>query len=213
MKSMFVLAGALVLGVSSTSFADLTFASNVSLSNSDGQLGSNLDSNANGAPDRVFQTTVSTGTFSRSAQLVLSALFQNSGGDVGLVIYTGSPSGLTLTLNRIDIGTNNGGTAFLSGLTQALLPAGTAGDFRRNVITGAGNQTSYTTAGNFAWTDVRSVTLTFTVTGAAGSGQSFQIDAISNPEPGALALFGLGAIGLGGLVWKRTRRTRAVSAR
>ena len=34
----------------------------------------------------------------------------------------------------------------------------------------------------------------------------FELDAISNPEPGTLALFALGAMGLGGVVVRRRRR-------
>jgi hypothetical protein len=55
---------------------------------------------------------------------------------------------------------------------------------------------------------VQTVRLTFLMTG--GSATSIGIRAVVNPEPGTIALFGLGALGLAGLV--RSRRNKGVVA-
>ncbi len=54
--------------------------------------------------------------------------------------------------------------------------------------------------------DVVRITFSFT-----GVGTSFGINAVANPEPGTLALFGVGALGLVGLV-RRRRRAAAAKA-
>jgi hypothetical protein len=51
---------------------------------------------------------------------------------------------------------------------------------------------------------VQSVRLGFLTTGGAGT--SIQIRAVVNPEPGTLALFGLGLLGFAGLLRARRRR-------
>lgn len=58
---------------------------------------------------------------------------------------------------------------------------------------------------------VRSVRLTFLFNG--GSGTSINVTAVVNPEPGTVALFGLGLIGLAGAVGARRRSRRADGAR
>ena len=55
--------------------------------------------------------------------------------------------------------------------------------------------------------DVETVSLTFVM---IGPGTSFGINAVANPEPGTIALFGLGALGLVGLVRRRRKAKLAV---
>jgi hypothetical protein len=65
---------------------------------------------------------------------------------------------------------------------------------------------SFTLAGGFNANNVNSLTFTITNAGRGdGGGGQFQFDAITNPEPGAFALFGLGAMGLGGYAWRRRK--------
>ena len=73
-------------------------------------------------------------------------------------------------------------------------------------VYGANDLSNYTTiTGGFDRNLADTLLLTFRVTTSA-SGDVFVFDAVSNPEPGTMALFGLGALGLGGLVWRRRGR-------
>ncbi len=56
---------------------------------------------------------------------------------------------------------------------------------------------------------VEAVQLQFTFTGGAGT--SFGINAVVNPEPGTIALFGLGLAGLGGTALVRRKRRLAAT--
>lgn len=53
-------------------------------------------------------------------------------------------------------------------------------------------------------TTVQAVSLQFSFTGGAGT--SFAVDALVNPEPGTIALFGLGLLGLVGVARRRRRK-------
>ena len=61
--------------------------------------------------------------------------------------------------------------------------------------------------GPFDFTNITSVQITWSLDSTV-SGAHFRLDAVANPEPGTIALFGLGALGLAGLV--RRRRARAL---
>ncbi|MCE9636401.1 MAG: PEP-CTERM sorting domain-containing protein [Planctomycetes bacterium] len=58
---------------------------------------------------------------------------------------------------------------------------------------------------------VNQLDITFTVNTGAAGGQNFLLDAVSNPEPGTMALFGLGAMGLGGFAWRRRKAKKAAA--
>jgi hypothetical protein len=63
----------------------------------------------------------------------------------------------------------------------------------------------------FDWTNVEGLLITFQLTNPVGTGNrdTINIDAVANPEPGTLALFGLGLLGLGAVV-RRRRSTNSV---
>jgi len=76
------------------------------------------------------------------------------------------------------------------------------------------SQTDYgTVAGGFDWLNIEGLLITFTLTNPVGTGvrSTLQIDAVANPEPTTIALFGLGLLGLGA-VTRRRRRRRAQTA-
>lgn len=89
------------------------------------------------------------------------------------------------------------------------------------VLPGSGGTSNYTLGGSFAFgtTVYDRLNLTIRLTNNSGTtliagGSSIGFDAISNPEPGTFALFGLGALGLGGMAWRRraARRRNELSA-
>lgn len=70
------------------------------------------------------------------------------------------------------------------------------------------------TVGAFDPGTVTSLQVVFIEPSLVGSGNTqFQIDRISNPEPGTLALFGLGALGLGGFAMRRRKAKKAAAAK
>lgn len=80
-------------------------------------------------------------------------------------------------------------------------------------LTGSENEANYSTAGGFSFSNFNSLLLTFTYTPNGGSNpHTLLLDAVSNPEPGTMALFGLGALGLGGVAWRRRRAAKAKKA-
>jgi hypothetical protein len=50
---------------------------------------------------------------------------------------------------------------------------------------------------------------TFVVSDGGTLAHALTLDAVSNPEPGTIALFALGAAGLGAFAWRRRRRRAA----
>lgn len=62
-------------------------------------------------------------------------------------------------------------------------------------------------------TSVNQLDIQFTVNSNGIVGQYFLLDAVSNPEPGTMALFGLGALGLGGAAWRRRKAKKANAAK
>ncbi len=60
---------------------------------------------------------------------------------------------------------------------------------------------------------VTSLQIVFVDTPGGSGNVQFQVDRISNPEPGTLALFGLGALGLGGFAMRRRKARKAAAVK
>src|SRR6185436_14187613 len=108
------------------------------------------------------------------------------------IVWTGL---VTVAVNLTNVAWNGSG-AGNQNVSVGMSNSGGTNGFVGNPVSGLNWSTNFT-----------QVVLTFTVGAGAASGR-FEIDAVSNPEPGTLALFATGAAALGGFAWKR-RRSRA----
>lgn len=163
-------------------------------------------------------TIVFTVDFSSGADTANVGSARAGDGD-DLIIYTrqlNGGNGEQLILDRVIFQDLQGGSGTATadtgtGLNIALagLSTATQGTFFRNILSGLG---ANTLTGNFSfaagWDRVQ---FTFIVNGGvnASTADIIEIDAISNPEPGTLALFGLGVLALGGVVQRRRKRRAA----
>jgi hypothetical protein len=130
----------------------------------------------------------------------------------GSILITGAQ-----WVDRVGGGTATLGTLPLTGYDITLstyatpnFPAGTG----RFILPNSGLYTSYTTSPgfDFGYFDRLVLTIQFAAAGGPNVDDAFlQFDAVANPEPGTMALFGLGALGLGGLAWRRRRARRSAS--
>ena len=224
MKLIVTIAALCVLAAASASFADVTYAdssgSNIVLT---GNYGSTLigatqtDVNIGGAPDGVYVRFTGDGTMgggSGSGTFTLAVNFPNSPqADIGLILFTGHvSSGVTVTVTQVDFfssaATLNQATITVN---NPLMFVSAASQLNAQNTLSTGNSGAYTTQANFLFSDIVRVQLTFSVTGYT-AGKTFEFDAIANPEPGTIALFGLGAAGLGGIAWRRRRARQASRA-
>ena len=122
------------------------------------------------------------------------------GGDLHVFIYNWATVGSPTTVLRDITWVHGAESAAWTGINQSFVNGDTQQVF------GANDLSNYTTiTGGFDRNLADTLLLTFRVT-TSGSGDVFVFDAVSNPEPGTMALFGLGALGLGGLVWRRRGR-------
>ena len=140
----------------------------------------------------------------------------NGAGDIKLLFFIGNIGSNITAVNITDIvfidNNNNSITASLTLGTPLDLTANGANNF---VVLDL-NPGSFTTAGGFD-TNFLSYTKTYIdldITGSGaftgGANDVFQIDAIAaTPEPGSLALFGLGLCGIGVVVRRRKRKRAA----
>lgn len=210
MKSTLAVAAGLVLSMSATSFADLVYASSITdnrfaISNLDNvTFGSPTLNNGLGPPDGVLILETATGGGGFHALDLIVGFTYTSGGAVGpgVTIYGISTTG-SVTLDFMTWGTDNtvgnGDDSGTYSINQTL-GAGPVDLF----VTGPLN--SFDTA--FASTNYTYVYFHFSM----GDGAVLTVDAFSNPEPGTIALFALGAAGLGGFAVKR-RRARLAARR
>lgn len=126
------------------------------------------------------------------------------GGDLHVIIYNWTiPSGAPTT-TLTDISWVHGSeSATWNGVNLAF----TNGDTLQ--VVGANDLSNYTTVtGSFDRALANTLVLTFGIL-TSGNGDSFTFDAVSNPEPGTLALYGLGMMGLGAVVLRRRRAAKA----
>lgn len=72
---------------------------------------------------------------------------------------------------------------------------------------------SFTQAGGYLTGSrlLTGLTITYTYTGASVTGD-IAFDLVANPEPGSIALFGLGSLALGGFAWRRRKARKAAAA-
>lgn len=136
--------------------------------------------------------------------LVYDATFTGTQHSTRIELATGLVSGAYLSSVTFTDGANSAIT--LGGLTNV---TGALQSNAVNVFTfdlnGAGAY-GLTQIGTYSGYTTVSLTFNFD-----NNGDSLQLDAIANPEPGTWALFGLGAAGLAG--WSRRRRKAAAARR
>ena len=220
MKMTVAAAAALVLCVASASFADITYAtaSPPFTPFFSGNIGTATNpANIAGAPDAaylLFSGDGNMGGGSGSGTFTMDVDFPNQGqNDIGLLFFTGHSSfGVTVAITQVvftssNSGTNNQATNSVINFTLVFITAASQPNVANMLPTA--NQANYTTQSNFNFGQISRIQFTFTVTGYT-LGKTFEFDAIANPEPGTMALFALGAAGLGGFAWRR-RRTRLAS--
>ncbi len=190
-------------------FADFQYAASTTNSGSiaNGSLGG-TQNNAEGAPNGSLLTL--TITADGTAVLRLRVAFTNPVDNPGIMLYGVSvSSGATATITQLrwsNNGTNPGDTdksVDSNNITVGSPLTVTNGTFYFtdgfDQFTSSGaTAVSGFSAGTFTHAFIR-----FQVTGLAGD--TLQIDAISNPEPGTAALFALGVGGLGVFAVRRRR--------
>ena len=215
-----LVAAAFVCAFASSSYADLIFLGGTPTYNST-TFGSSGDINSAGPPDGIYTTfTDVTGTGAPAGSTVTlnpqAGNWVGHDGEVAVIIYTGhANTTATINLTQIFFQDTSGRQAFYNpNQTLVFMPTSNTTDiYVKNFITGSNLYSSYTLSSpDFSFRDIDRISLTYTTVGANTSGTFFQVDAVSNPEPGTLALFGLGALGLGGFAWKKKRRTARVVA-
>lgn len=158
--------------------------------------------------------TVLTGTFE-----TVSSVPTGFGGDFGVVLWTGTfvnaPGGqgpMTWTVTQVEFSYAGGNTA------SYVVPGGvTMSPSTANSVVSSGTfQSNATTTPGFDYSQVTNLRLywSYNSTNPVSGNRTFRmrIDAIGNPEPGTLALFGLGALGLGGVAWRRRNQRAARTA-
>lgn len=224
-----IVAAASLLTAASATYADVTYADTSNPFSSpafggDPNIGSTSISgnpstaNVGGPPDGVYLRFTGDGFFgggTGNGSFTMAVDFFNQGNtDIGLIFFTGHAStGVAVTVTQVDFFssalTNNQATisvsdslTFITAASQSYVP---------NLLSTA-NVAGYSTQSNFSFNDIVRVQFTFSVTGYT-SGATFEFDAIANPEPGTIALFGLGAAGLGGFAWRRRKARLAARSK
>ncbi len=194
------LAASVLLCLSGSAFAEFQYASAVTQTNQ--QLVTVTGSVANlvGAPNGTTVTYTGTAGADRFFQLRFD--FANpinaDGASPSFILYglvvtgTGQVRHVTWSID-----TANSGDPQIFGLNRNITSAA-----EREVLlsVNAFSPAFVTTTG------YQSLFIDFTI---VNSGDSITIDAISNPEPGTLALFGVGALALAGFAERRRRAAKA----
>lgn len=131
-----------------------------------------------------------------------------AGTDISLRLFLGTVgSGITVVIQDVVFQEGGGGTPSASflGINQTI----TAGSGGVEVIKLDAGSAAFSGGFNTNYSQFVNTYITLSFTGGTSgvsANDTFTVDAISTtPEPGTLALFGLGVLGLGGLVRRRRR--------
>lgn len=178
-------------------------------------LRSGADADMNGAPDATaaeFRNN-QIGSGAQTFTVAWDVTGAEANIDWRLFVYNRTNSNVSITgMTLTDINSDLAVSTNSMVLNTGPVASGTVTQFD---LTQFQSQSDYSVAGSFDWANVEGLLIQFTLLNpvASGSRTSIRIDAVSNPEPGTLALFGLGILGLGAAVRRRRRgvqeRTRA----
>ena len=200
--SLALVAATLLPCLAQAAFADLVKATSVADTAITGAYATSGASTDVASINGVFFDFTATATGTRAFTVNYSP--QTPAGETTLFLFLGAAtSSVTVT----DIRFHNG--AFDPGTLAGANAQGTGfgGPFalstgtNRIVSTGFTNLNGFTNVGGYTHV---SFYVNFTAIGSR-----LQLDYIANPEPGTMALMGLGLAGLGGIVWRRRRAAKA----
>ncbi len=122
-----------------------------------------------------------------------------------LALWANARNGTTVSTALVTAVIDGAGlVATRTGATTIMPNAGGAGAYQRVLVPMPASSFSGPMA--FDFTDIRTVRVLFTLPQVHTGQTRLLIDAVANPEPGTMALFGIGALGL--IVRARRRRLR-----
>lgn len=204
MRVLSLVVALILLGLAATSaFADFQYVKFVGETQLDGATATTgTINNTVGAPDTV-KVTYTAAADADGSVLKLKFIFNAAVSNPGLIFYGIQATG-TVTITELSWGVTS---SYDPGANPTMNPSATvptsSTDF--SVLT---SLSSYSNGGFNPAGGYKTVVVSFTMATSA----TLTIDAISNPEPGAIVLFALGAASLGGVVWRRRKRRAAASA-
>jgi len=205
MRKTLALAAVAVLAFTGSAFADLVAATNVqdTLTGS-GTFTDNAVPNtaAAGTINGVFAFDKSlTGVGAVPGTLVVDVTYPVNGskGETTVFIFTGTGTtgGGVITVSSVAFYTAAGG--FGQRATTSSFVGSNAIAAGANIL----RPTGFALVGGYAGVqsyDTVRITFNFTAVG-----NRLNVDMVSNPEPGTIALFAFGAAGLGGFAWRRRK--------
>jgi hypothetical protein len=203
MKKTLPLAVALVVGLGSSAFADFQFASGAAeqqLQGATATLGA--IGNTTGSSDGSLVTYTADGG---GDVVILRFDYIGSRRSPALTFYGFTDGGSGVTITRLTWSTNT--TLDGTDPAQTTFVDGNVPD-ASSIFSLQSETLTFNNGGFIPDTAYTSAFVEFTMP----AGSTLTIDAVSNPEPGAIALFAFGALGLGGFAWKRRKNVAAKRA-